>query len=156
VRRSAVVFVIGAVLCGLFAQGCGDDDGVSIGASEISEAEFVRRADAICAKHESNMDLETSRLTREAEARPDADIDTSSVGRVSAILVPNLETELEELTALGDPRGNGVPVEEIFAEIQQVIDEAKEDPEEFLEGFSPYIKAEKTAERYGITRCPVR
>jgi hypothetical protein len=148
--------MIGAVLCGLLAQGCGDDGGgASADAAEISEAEFVQRADALCAKHERRMGAESARLYREAE-RPGADIDTSEVGRVSAVLVPNLESELEELEALGDPRGDGIPVEEILAEIQQVIDEASEDPEEFLAGFSPYEKAEKTAERYGITRCPVR
>ncbi|MET0305180.1 MAG: hypothetical protein ABW196_03000 [Solirubrobacterales bacterium] len=157
-HKAAVVFVIGAVLCGLLAQGCGDsseDRGTSVAAAEISEAEYVRQADAICAEHENKMGPETARLYREA-ARPDADIDTSEEGRVSAILVPSLESELDELEALGDPVGDRIPVEEILGEIQQVIDEADEDPEAFLEGFGPYEKAEKAAERYGITRCPVR
>jgi len=151
-----VALVVGVILCGLFAQGCGGDDGASAGAVELDSGEFVRRANAICAGHEHRMAVESERQFQEATAHPNANINTSEVRRVTVFLVPNLEAELEELEALGEPKGGGIPVEVVLDAIRQVLDEAKADPKEFLDGLSPYARAENIAARYGLLRCPVR
>jgi hypothetical protein len=153
------------IAAGVLCSGCGgsDDSAAEAAPKRASEVElpskaelaFTVRANEICAARERTIDDEARTIHYEAsEGRKPKSADTAE-NSVRSVIVPNFEAELEELEALQRPPESKIPVEKIFASIQQVIDEAKADPKKFLEKSEPYGSAEHLAEEYGITACPV-
>ena len=159
---------VAVIAAGALIGGCGgSEDSVAEGAkpttegtSEIeppssAEVAFTTGANEICKARENAIDEESLKIHYEAaEGRKPKSVETAE-SLVRSVVVPNFEAELQELEALRNPPESKIPVEKIFAAIQQLIDDAKADPGKFLEKTEPYGSAERLAEEYGITACPV-
>ena len=150
-RKRAVAFIAGTMAVGLIAAGCGSSD-----PSPIAKAAFVKQASAICATTVKKMETASAALIDEyAHAQGDKQqIKSAGVKYVSATLVPDVQTELDEIHAVGLPRGDEEEATQILESIQEVVDAAQDNPEAYPSEVQ-FKKSEKLADGYGLESCPV-
>lgn len=167
-RISAAASIL-SVLAILFAiAGCGgsdSDSSTSVGVGEsstggesaLSKAAFLKKADAICEASQNRIIKKSVVELREAlsEGQPKGEVEANLL---ATLVIPTLETEVEELRALGAPQGDEAKVSAIVDATQEVVDEANAKPETFLAGKQyrrgHYDKAYELASEYGLTACP--
>lgn len=141
-RAFAVLVTVLAIVA--VAVGCGGSD------DSLTKAEFTRRADAICKKgeeeriagvQENGQDFR-NKISKKAMAAIQKKLLTS-------VIVTTLETESDELAALGVPDGDEDEVDAILAAHEQVVDKVRKSglDEESLGEFS------KLAREYGLEGC---
>jgi hypothetical protein len=121
------------------------------GASSISKAAFVKQANQICAEAKQRIGGEVNAAFR----GQNNEVEGNAEAITSQILIPGLEAELSELQALGLPNGDEEEVETMLAAIQEIIDEGKADSKTITAQPEPYVGAEKPADKYGISACPL-
>lgn len=145
----------GVLAIALIVAGCGGSD-PSVSTSSLSKAQFIKKADAVCAQ--GNKRLETNFATFLQEKKnlkhpSEADFE-ELVGKV---VVPNLKREVKELRALGAPSGDEDRVGEIITAIEEGIETAESDPKvaasssEAVFGVSSRLSKE-----YGLEVCGSR
>jgi hypothetical protein len=172
VLSRAVSSIAVLLVAGLVTQGCGGgDQEAASGASSSGKASqetaavttspaktaFIKKVDAICSAHEEQLNADVEKLyARRLSSQESRQREAVHVLAVTQILIPNLEGEVKELRALGEPSGGEVPMDVVIGAIEKMVDETKANPRRILDIAAPYETAEKTAEKYGITRCPVR
>lgn len=165
IRVIAPVTVLLAV--GALAQGCGGGDssatgsaqGADSGARTAQEVALIRKANRICEAREKKLGVEVGELYEKYGQTPAAQNPDWTPARVKAVtvaLVPNLEAEVRELRALGEPSGSTIPMKELTARFEKFIAGVKANPRKFVDTPAPYDAMEKAAEKYGIIWCPVR
>lgn len=144
---------LGILLALLPLVGCGEDDGDS---PMISKAVFVKKASAICSETNAKASSEGIKVLRRLESDGASGQDPEAA-LVTEWLVPTIQTEIDELRALGTPDGDEERVDAILVALQDVIDRADADPERYLSeqvNFEhPYKEVEKLATAYGISEC---
>jgi len=154
--KRAAVLLIAALSAGLLIAGCGDDDEASGDAPPISKAAFVKRANAVCEERISRVvDQITASLKDPAQASKDGGGKVAEDELVSAAVVPALQSEVEEIRALGAPEGDEAQVEAILEATEEVIANAEAEPEVLTESKEPYKAPEKLATEYGLIACPL-
>ena len=137
----------GLLACGtLLAAGCGgDDEGIPSG--DVSKAEYISRADAICAKGDA--EISAAAEQRFGDKPPSND-------QVSAFIedtvVPNIQGQLDRLRELEAPEADLDQVEQIYDTAQENLDVLAEAPEDFVDE-EPFAEANKLARGYGLRQC---
>jgi hypothetical protein len=151
-------FVLAAALAAvLIAGGCGGSDSASGGevtvqTGSLSKAEFIKRADAICAAARSQFTREyTAFLRRELPKSSNSDQSALQSELVDAILIPNFGKDVDEISALGAPKGDEAAVVSFLNALQQRLDELGEKPSELNNEM--FVKPAKLAKAYGLTGC---
>jgi hypothetical protein len=157
----AVVAIVFAVL----AAGCGsssDSGGEATAAGTITKAEYIKKANAICLKaREEIVNPAVSRLEKVAAEQPDK-LPQEELKMVRFLIIPKVEEEVAQLRALGFPKGDKPTLEKFLKLTEDVVTEAEEEPETFVngpkykEGFAHYGKAYHLAVDYGMSECPQR
>jgi hypothetical protein len=145
-NRSQILalLLLSALPLALAVAGCGADDSAE---ASISNAKFQKRANLIC----NNASVEQYGLaSRYLEDHPKA----TEADVVEPAGIPPLEKQLEELQALGLPRGHEEEAEAFFEEFEAGLEELKENPEAALSpDENPFEKANKLAEKYKYGDC---
>lgn len=145
-RRAPILLATGLATCMLLAAyGCGG------GSSELSKAEFVKQADAICVDAQKQMSKTIGSEPKSLYGEP----------RQTKVLygttAKTLEAEADEIDALGAPSADAAQIEAIVASTRQVVstigDGEELDEKEFHEANSQMAKAEKLAHDYGLKSC---
>lgn len=142
-----------------FAAGCGGGDGDTSGktsgektaAPALTKDDFVKQANAICRKTD---ETQTSELGTYVKEHPKAE--DSKAGQekmVSAVGLPPVQKEAEELAELGAPKGDEAQVEAIVSGIEAALVKAEADPAAVLESNTPFDAAGKLATKYGLKDC---
>jgi hypothetical protein len=101
--KQLIVLVAAVLAAALVVTGCGSSD-------SISKAEFVKKADAVCKKGEEAVrkDFGAFAETHENVKKP-TEADYAEL--VDAVVVENVEKEVDDLRALGAPEGDEGKVE---------------------------------------------
>lgn len=151
-RNTIAMLVLCSLALGLLIAGCGGGSGdASAGSggegSSIDKAGFVKQATEICEQTSGKLSAEILA----AESGPS----TTAADLVQEALTPGLQTELEELRALGTPSEGKGQVQAFLKALQKVIEAAEADPEAFAASVSPYEAAELAGRRYGVSACPI-
>jgi hypothetical protein len=136
----------------LFAGGCGGAGGSATTAS-ISRAEFVKKANAICAKDEERLHADFLAFSEE---RQNSSVPPRVEGEesINQIIAPAMTREMEELQALGLPKGDEGHIEALFAAVEEGVQKARERPESVITANSEMFgKAIKLATAYGLNVC---
>ena len=133
-------------------SGCGDggDDGDTT--ASLTKAQFVKQANAICAKHNKQVATEFNEFAQEGnlEDRSAAEVTKA----VADIGIPALKKQLDELQALPVPEGEEEEVELIFQRLERTIEKVEDEPS-FRTSGDPYEELNKPAFDYGIAECGV-
>lgn len=149
--RLWVVTVVGILAVGLLVAGCGDDDSE---VSTIPKATFVKKGIAICTKRSQEISTTALKVIGEGGKSP-AKTKAATVEAYGSIVVPDLEAELEEIRALGVPKGEEERTEEAFDAWEEMLDNASDDVAKFADTVQPFTKAEVAADKIGLENCPM-
>jgi hypothetical protein len=144
----ALITAIGAI--SLIVAGCGSDDE----SSALTKAEFVKQADAICAKGDKQDQEEFEAFAKERNLdegkEPSKAVQEEAV---SEIVIPGVRQQIEEIDDLEAPEGDEVKVEEIVTSVEEGLDELEEDPTLLFGGGNPLGAGSKLARDYGMEKC---
>jgi hypothetical protein len=121
--------------------GCGGG-----GDSDISKADFVAKANAICKKGNAAIEKEGSKLG--ADSGKD---EISSF--ISDTLIPNVQGQIDDIRDLGFPKADKAKLESVFDGAQSTLDGIKDDPEKAIGSDDPFAETNKSFTDYGLTEC---
>jgi hypothetical protein len=144
-QRAPILAATGLAICMLLAA-CGGDE------PELSKAEFVKQADAICAAAQKQM---SKKLASEPESIYGQ---TNPKSPIYPLTAEALETEADEIDALGAPSADADQVEAIIEGARQVAttlgeSEGGRDEGKVEKATSQMPKVEKLASDYGLKSC---
>jgi len=132
----------------LVLAACGGGGGSTTStASGISKAEFLAKANVICAK--------SSQVIQAAEQQFRTQITKPSAAQLrqfAALLAPMIEAQISGIKALGAPAGDSARIDAITSAAQSGVDRVRRDPAALLNG-DPFAKANHLARAYGLTAC---
>ncbi len=152
-RRLSMLTMV--ALAAVIVAGCGSDEGTTT--ASIDKAQFIARADAICAagSEQTQADL-AAYLKKEKITLNENQTEGESVALI-AILVDNVESEVESIRALGVPSGDNGQVGAILAALEEGAKEAEKDPVAVVRGEVNVLgKAGELAKEYGLRACGQR
>jgi hypothetical protein len=161
-----------ALAAGLIAVGCGDDDddagttsaattttteagatGVTGATGEpLSKDEFIAEADAICKAGDRDIDAEADEFFGQG-GNPGA---AEEEAFVVEVVIPNIQKQVDGISALAPPEGDEDQVGAIVDAAQQAIDQLEEDPSAITGGGSgpdPFDEANQLAQDFGLQVC---
>ena len=153
----AVVLLVVGVGCG---GGSGDPT------SDITKAEFVKKADFICADYKRKRLAAAEKEYNPKQRQGSHSIGTKATEELEAELeelaekllqettIPLVRTQHEKLEALGAPAGDEDKVEEMLDNMDQATDEIEDEGFRGIIGGNQFDKFEKEAEKYGL-KCKV-
>jgi hypothetical protein len=134
--------------------GCGDDDGgEGLSTGDVTRAEYVSQANAICADTNKKLDDAAEEAFGDLgpNQRPKPEQLTEYVNETVG---PEVESELEQLRDLEVPEADADQIEAIYAAAQTALDDLSEHPLSLSSGEAePFAEANKLARAYGLTAC---
>jgi hypothetical protein len=158
----AFFIVIVASLALVVASGCGGSDSssaaensrVEVQTGQLSKAEFVKRAEAICGKLTRQFQIEYGAFTTQHEkqfwVRRSAAI--SQLAR--EVFAPNYEKRIEEIAALGAPPSDKAEVEAFIRALEGVVQTVRKDPVKASASLRNVLaKPFQAEQRYGLQGC---
>jgi ABC-type lipoprotein release transport system permease subunit len=128
----------------VIGAGCGSSDDDS-GTSSLTKSEWIAKADAIC--QQGNQEIEQAAQQQFGNQKPSAaDVQQFATGTA----LPNTQTQINKIRALGAPSGDEDQVNKILDTVQADIDKAKSagDIEE-----STFADGNALAKQYGLKVC---
>ena len=138
--------VAAALVLGLALPGCGGGSGGST--TSPAKAQFLQRANAVCAKALQNLDAANQ------QAFGNHPGSTSAVAAfVEHTLVPNVQSQVNELRALKPPPGDAAAVNKILDTAQADVNTAKQDPSTLANNQPVFKDATQLASDYGLEAC---
>jgi hypothetical protein len=150
-----------AVLVAVAAFGCGgsDDSGDTalaepIETSSLTKAQFVKRADAICAKVEPAIESKSAAYEKQHPSVAEQGEEKLVAAMTDSVLVPAMQEAIDGIRKLGAPRGDEQQVEGILVAMQEANDNAEETRiTEYLQFGEEFRGSSKAAQRYGLKEC---
>lgn len=147
----------------LFAGGgCGGGEGdsvagleggeVSVETGSLSKAEFIRKADVICTVARTGFTKEY-KLFVGGKLSEGSKVDQGKVKAelVDTVLIPAFKKDIDEISALGAPKGDEQGVTEFLNALKQRLEQLHEDPGEVSNDM--FAKPAKLARASGLTGC---
>jgi hypothetical protein len=129
------------------ATGCGGGGKASTSSATppISKAEFVAKANGICASADPNLAAENAKLSA---TRPTP---AAIVAAVKGIYAPSIEAQIVGIRALGTPPGDQATVTRMLQLVEADLAKVKADPKLIITNvFGDFAKV---AHPYGLTAC---
>jgi hypothetical protein len=115
----------------VFLAGCGGGEDTSTQAevTTVAKVEYTKSAKALCEKA-----LRTRQAEVEALAKKLGDLDNQAKGRlVTAVILPSLHRQLEDLEAIGLPKGEEKKTEAFLRNLEAEIEKIEAQPVKAIE-----------------------
>jgi hypothetical protein len=152
--RAFSLILAAIVAAALVAGGCGGSDSlgssgeITVETGSLTKAEFIKRADAMCRDTRIQAMRKFRALAEDLQSvRPPA----ASEKIVDTVLVPVYEELIDQVSALGAPKGDEQEVAGFLNTLQRNLDLAEKEPAKALG--SPFKGAAEQAEKYGLIGC---
>jgi hypothetical protein len=142
----------------LFAAGCGgssSDDEVTVKTGSLSKAEFIAKADAICAAARTEFEAKLGDLFKTQHTllgKPNRE-DELFVTIIDSVVAPNYEGEIKRISALGAPKAFAPEIAVFLNSIQTRIGEVRDDLSKMEDSRYPFQKSANIAEKAGMRGC---
>lgn len=144
-----------AVIVCAFAAGCGGDDsddgggGGEAPATDITKAEFVKQANAICTA--GNQEIADAAQELGSNGQPS---DDDLQGFAEDSLIPSIRGQVEDIRALGFPEGDEDTLGGLLDDADGILDDAEDDPVAFVQqDEDPFTDVNQGLADYGVTAC---
>jgi hypothetical protein len=128
--RRALTAIFAALACILVAAGCG---GGSDSSGSISQAEFVKKGDAICTEGRKEIEsglaayLKKNKVGK-GKKESEAEAKGHEVVFIETIALPGLKKQVEEIKALGAPEGAETEAEKFLKAVETEIAKGEKNP----------------------------
>lgn len=146
--------------------GCGDDDDsagagganggqeITVEAGSLSKPEFVKRADKLCKEARARYKRDFDDFVGSDIPTPASPLKPSKAAKlVDTVLVPHFRKLVDQINALGAPKGDEGKVAAFLNTLQQRLDQAEAQPAKFIKELSPLSAAVRKARTYGLVGC---
>lgn len=144
---------VGILLLAIVAGCGGDDEGDSttVTTSSLSKAEFTAKAEDLCFQEQEQMASEIKAVEEQNGVTEPLDLSPEAV---TAAVLPRMETQIEELQALGAPKGDEDQIEAFLAAMSQALGEIEDrqlsSSAELSRAFGP---VKQLGRKYGFEAC---
>lgn len=145
--------VLALVALALLAAGCG---GSSDAESTLTKAEFIKKADSLCAKADEREAGEYAAWSRQnAEKYGPGELQKGLEVALLKFLVPSIREQVEEIKALGPPEEGEEQLEKYFDEVEVAVQKMEEKPlsVQLSRTQSPFFGSYKLGRAYGFAAC---
>lgn len=121
---------------------------------EISDAGFVKQANAICEEGKKQSLGEMSAYVKEHSEGSNRPNLKALKGAIQAVIVPAIQTQAEEIRALNAPEGDEAKVDAFLAALEEGVETAEEASGSSTAPFAQSFKrSAELAHEYGLDGC---
>jgi hypothetical protein len=154
--RSTLLVIAPLAVAGALA-GCGGGGeaaaGTTVTTSSHSKAEFIKLASAICDRDRASLSPELERYMQQhggaAKTKSEALAEA-----IQAIFIPKAEAQVDEIRAIGAPRGDEQQVERFLVATEEAVAAAREARSPTESQLGEYFKRSAAlASEYGLDHC---
>jgi hypothetical protein len=140
------IAIAGMLMVALGTEGCGGGSGStkSTATTAITKAEFVAKANAICASADPALSAANAKLASDP-------IPAVIAAAVKDTYVPSVEAQITGIRALGTPSGDQATVTRMLQLVQADLNKIKSNPR--LVTTDVFGDFAKVAHPYGLTAC---
>jgi hypothetical protein len=143
-KLKATLTLTAVLTLGVIAAGCGDS-GDDSSTSNITKAEFIAKADAIC--KQGNQEIESAAKQQFGGGRPSGP-EVSQF--ITEQVIPNTQSQVDQIRALGAPSGDEDQINKMLDTVEADVEKAKAagdiNDQTFAEGNA-------LARQYGLKVC---
>lgn len=153
---AAVVLVVaGTILLGGCGGGGGSDGSVTVETGSLSKAEFISRANAICASVRSQFTREYEDFIKNGRKGHSAAAESEFLHEtIEKLVVPDYEDRMiGAIAKLGVPSDYAPEVTSFLEALKQRLVEIQDEPEKLIQTAFPFSGASKAAEAAGLEGC---
>jgi ABC-type glycerol-3-phosphate transport system substrate-binding protein len=152
--KRLIMLLAGVVVIAAVVAGCGNSDDSS-DTTALTKQQFIAQADAICKKGNDEIEEGFESFAKENDIPKNQEPnDEQGKEIVETVIVPSVDTQSEEIRALGAPSGDEDEITAMLDSLDEGIEEAEEDPESLFDSKSdPFADANKQAKAYGLKVC---
>jgi hypothetical protein len=137
---------------GLVAAGCGSSGSSgSTSTTALTKTEWLKKANAICKKGNQQINAGAQKVFPKSKGKPSpAELNKFATGT----LIPSVQSQIDQINALGAPKGDEAKVTAILNSAQAALDKGKKDPALLTtNGPGPFKKTNQLSTAYGLTTC---
>ncbi len=121
--------------------------------SSLSKEEFVERADAICVR-EKTKGLEAMGAYAKEHQGTAGQSKAEVIGEaVQKVFLPSVQSQVDQIRALGAPEGEEQEVEAILAALEEAVEEASQGAPSSARFAKSFANSGTLATEYGLTAC---
>ncbi|MEW6477173.1 MAG: hypothetical protein AB1679_33380 [Actinomycetota bacterium] len=144
-KGTRVIAVALLAVVGLAGAACGDDKGVT-------KADYLAKAKEVC--EQGNQALTKASNEVLAKVPPGQKLSGAEFEDfVRQTVVPTIRDQVKQLRALEPPEGEKAHVEEIYAALEQGLQELEKTPSKLTDGSNVFAAADTVAQKHGISVC---
>ncbi len=131
-----------ALTLGLVAAGCGGGD------DNLTKAEFLKQADAICKQGNKRIDAAAQDVFSTKQEPSKSQLEKFA----TATLIPDIQRQVDAVRALDEPSDDEDQVNEFLDSAQSELEKGKEDPL-YLTSDKSFSKTNELGKKYGFKVC---
>ena len=151
-NKASLAAVTALVALAALIAGCGGGGDTTDETVTLTKTEFIKQGDAICKQGSETSEKEAEEFAEDHNFKLEKASKEQLEEAVSAVLVPNLMRQAEELDALGAPKGDEDEVEQIIASLEDAAEKIGDKPS-LVFASKVLQKATEQAENYGLQVC---
>lgn len=152
--KRLISLLVALAAIALVVAGCGGGSDSTEGTSSLSKAKFLKKGNAICVGHEKEIQAGFEKFAKEHNLSKKKEPSEGELKELSEVLLPIVQSQIDEIRALGSPSGDEKEVEAILSAAEKGVEEVEKKPSVIAEGGGgPFAKANKLSREYGLTKC---
>lgn len=145
--RSTLSIAVGVTLIAAVAAGCGSSGNNSTSTAALSKAAYLAKGNAICKAGQQKQNAAQQALGQNPTQ-------AQLTAYVTGTAIPNIQTQIDQVKALGAPSGDEGTVSNFIGLAQADLNKVKSDPTILFAGKSdPFTDFAAAAHPYGLTAC---
>jgi len=143
-----MAMLAGVVAIAAIATGCG-----SGGSDPLTKAEFIEQADRICKEGSNQIRKEYEAFAKQHNTAKTGVSQEQGTEIGLQILLPNVQSQTEELRELEPPEGDEAQVAAMLDALEAGVEEGNQNPKSLLSSNYPLSKGNQLAQKYGFKVC---
>ncbi len=147
--------VMAALVVGVCVAGCGSSSNSTSTetTATVSKAEFVAKGNAVCVKGEKAQEAEINAYVKKHGLENKEPSKAQEAELVETVLVPNVQSQINGVKALGAPSGEEQQVSSALELSQQTLEKIEANPELAFGKKNTFAAAGKQLHALGLKKC---
>ncbi len=146
--------LLATLIVGVCVAGCGSSNSTSTETTAaISKAEFVAKGNAVCVKGEKAQEAEINAYVKKNGLENKKPSKAQEAELVETVLVPNIQSQINGVKALGAPSGEEQQVSSALELSQQTLEKIEANPELAFGKNDTFAAAGKQLHALGLKQC---
>lgn len=147
--------LLAALIVGVCVAGCGSSSSTTNEktTATITKAEFVAKGNAVCVKGEKAQEAEINAYIKKNGLENKKPSKAQEAELVETVLVPNVQSQIDGVKALGAPSGEEKQVNSALELSQQALEKVEANPELAFGKENVFAAAGKQLHALGLKKC---